>query len=159
MNFCTLEKYTTANKLTEEEIADFQEVFSLFDEDGSVTISTKELESVMAYLGQNSTEAGLQDLINEVDIDGDGAIDFNEFLTLMVGKSKEVNLEKELIGAFRVFDRDENGYIILGELKNVMASVGERLSDEEVMQMIREADIDRDSQINYEEFVAMMTLE
>ena len=159
MNFCTLEKYTTANKLTEEEIADFQEVFSLFDEDGSVTISTKELESVMAYLGQNSTEAGLEDLINEVDIDGDGAIDFNEFLTLMVGKSKDVNLEVELIGAFRVFDRDENGYIILGELKNVMASVGERLSDEEVMQMIREADIDRDSQINYEEFVAMMTLE
>ena len=159
MHFCTLEKYEVANKLTEEEIADFQEAFSLFDEDDSGTITIKELGSVMTSLGQNSTEAGLQDLINEVDIDGDGIIDFNEFLMLMVGKSKDVNTEEEFIEAFRVFDRDENGFISADELKNTMTNLGEKMSDEEVMEMIREADFDGDGQINYEEFVAMMILE
>lgn len=159
LNICTLEPHEMANKLTEAEIADYQEAFSLFDEDDSGTITIKELESVMTSLGQNSTEAGLQNLINDVDIDGDGILDFNEFLMLMVDKSKYVNKEYELIQAFRVFDRDGNGFIIPDELKNVMASVGGKLSDGEVTEMIREADIDGDFQINYEEFVAMMTLE
>ena len=159
LNICKLETHEMANQLTEEEIGDFQEAFSLFDEDDSGTITTKELGGVMESLGQNTTEAGLQNLINEVDIDGDGILDFNEFLMLMVGKSKDVNTEDELIEAFRVFDRDGNGFIIPGELKNVMASVGEKLSDGEVTDMIREADIDGDFQMNYEEFVAMMTLE
>ena len=159
LNICTLETHEMANKLTEEEIGDFQETFSLLDEDDSGTITTKELGGVMESLGQNTTEAGLQNLINEVDIDGDGILDFNEFLMLMVGKSKDVNTEDELIEAFRVFDRDENGYISAAELKSTMTNLGEMMSDEEVMEMIREADIDEDGQINYEEFVAMMILE
>ena len=79
--------------------------------------------------------------------------------TRLSNKSKDVDTENELIEVFRVFDRDGNGFIIPGELKNVMAGVGERLSDGEVTEMIREVDIDEDGQINYEEFVAMMILE
>uniref|UniRef100_A0A674A4P1 Calmodulin n=1 Tax=Salmo trutta TaxID=8032 RepID=A0A674A4P1_SALTR len=87
-----------ADQLTEEQIAEFKEAFSLFDKDGDGTITTKELGTVMRSLGQNPTEAELQDMINEVDAD-----------------------------------------------------------DEEVDEMIREADIDGDGQVNYEEFVQMMT--
>jgi EF hand len=56
--------------LTEEQIAEFKEAFSLFDKDGDGTITTKELGTVMRSLGQNPTEAELQDMINEVDADG-----------------------------------------------------------------------------------------
>lgn len=57
----------------------------------------------------------------------------------------------------QVFDRDGNGFITAAELRHVMTTLGEKLSDEEVDEMIREADVDGDGQINYEEFVALMT--
>merc|ERR1712151_427786 len=64
--------------------------------------------------------------------------------------------EEELIEAFKVFDRDGNGFISAAELRHVMTNLGEKLTDEEVDEMTREADVDGDGQINYEEFVKMM---
>ncbi|KAJ3191747.1 hypothetical protein HK101_007440 [Irineochytrium annulatum] len=145
-----------ADQLTEEQIAEFKEAFSLFDKDGDGTITTKELGTVMRSLGQNPTEAELQDMINEVDADGNGTIDFPEFLTMMARKMKDTDSEEEIKEAFKVFDKDGNGFISAAELRHVMTNLGEKLTDEEVDEMIREADVDGDGQINYEEFVKMM---
>nr|BAQ56021.1 yellow cameleon X 2.60 [synthetic construct] len=152
-----LEFVTAARMHTEEQIAEFKEAFSLFDKDGDGTITTKELGTVMRSLGQNPTEAELQDMINEVDADGDGTIYFPEFLTMMARKMKYTDSEEEIREAFRVFDKDGNGYISAAELRHVMTNLGEKLTDEEVDEMIRVADIDGDGQVNYEEFVQMMT--
>ena len=95
-------------------------------------------------------------MINEVDMDGNGTIDFPEFLSLMARKMKETDTEEELMEAFRVFDRDCNGFISAAELRHVMANLGEKLSEEEIDEMIKEADLDGDGAINYEEFVRMM---
>merc|ERR1712146_46136 len=143
-------------QLTEEQIAEFKEAFSLFDKDGDGTITTKELGTVMRPLGQNPTEAELQDMINEVDADASGTIDFPEFLNLMAKKIKDTDSEEEIKEAFKVFDKDGNGFISAAELRHVMTNLGEKLTDEEVDEMIREADVDGDGQINYEEFVKMM---
>ena len=64
-----------ADQLTEEQIAEFKEAFSLFDKDGDGTIATKELGTGMRFLGQNPTEAEIVGEINEVDADGNGSID------------------------------------------------------------------------------------
>ena len=97
-----------ADQMTHEQIAEFKEAFSLFDKDGDGTITTKELGTVMRSLGQNPTEAELQDMINEVDQDGSGSIDFPEFLTLMSRKMHDTDTEEEIKEAFRVFDKDGN---------------------------------------------------
>jgi len=129
-----------ADQLTEEQIAEFKEAFSLFDKDGDGTITTKELGTVMRSLGQNPTEAELADMINEVDADGNGTIDFPEFLTMMARKMKDTDSEEEILEAFKVFDKDGNGFISAAELRHIMTNLGEKLSDEEVDEMIREAD-------------------
>ncbi|KAK9146558.1 hypothetical protein Sjap_006461 [Stephania japonica] len=145
-----------ADVLTEEQIVEFQEAFCLFDKDGDGCITIEELATVIRSLDQNPTEQELHDMISEVDIDGNGTIEFGEFLNLMAKKMKETDAEEELKEAFKVFDKDQNGYISANELRHVMINLGEKLTDEEVEQMIREADLDGDGQVNYEEFVRMM---
>ncbi|KAM9294022.1 calmodulin-like isoform 2-T2 [Gastrophryne carolinensis] len=146
-----------ADQLTEEQIAEFKEAFSLFSKDGDGTITTTELGPVMRSLGQNPTEAELQDMINKVNADGNGTIDFPEFLTIMARNMKDTDPEEEIREAFRVFDKDGNGFIRAAEFRFIMTKLGECLTEEEVDEMMKEADIDGDGQVNYEEFVQMMT--
>ena len=110
----------------------------------------------MRNLGQNPSEEELKQMIREVDLDGNGTIDFKEFLCLMVKKMKGTDTEEELIEAFKVFDRDGNDYITAHELRYIMSSLGEDIKPQEIDDMIKEADTDNDGQINYTEFVNMM---
>ena len=146
-----------AHQLTEEQIDELKEAFSLFDKDGDGNITSEELGAVLRSLDQNPTETELQDMINEVDEDRDGTISFQEFTTMMGRKTEGTNREAELRKAFSLFDKDSNGLISADELRHVMKTLGEHLSEDEIDQMMREADTDGDGQINYEEFVAMMS--
>ncbi|NP_001151507.2 calmodulin [Zea mays] len=141
-------------QLTKKQIEEFREAFSLFDKDGDGTITTKELGTVMRSLGQSPTEEELQEMVDEVDADGSGAIDLQEFLTLLARQMREASGadEDELREAFHVFDQDQNGFISRDELRHVLQNLGERLSEEELAEMLREADADGDGQINYSEF-------
>lgn len=74
---------------------------------------------------------------------------------MMARKMKDTDSEEEIREAFRVFDKDGNGYISAAELRHVMTNLGEKLTDEEVDEMIREADIDGDGQVNYEGYYSV----
>ena len=101
-----LTRFGGAGELTDEQIAEFKQAYGLFDKDGKGYITPDDLGVVMRSLGQNPTEAELLDMINEVDADGNGVIDFPEFCQLMARKMNDKDPEEELIEACRVFDRD-----------------------------------------------------
>uniref|UniRef100_A0A0D9Y176 EF-hand domain-containing protein n=1 Tax=Leersia perrieri TaxID=77586 RepID=A0A0D9Y176_9ORYZ len=155
--------------MRQEQISELREAFSFFDKDGDGCITLEELDTVVRSLGQNPTREELAEMIRDVDADGNGTIEFAEFLALMARKKKasssssshveeEDDADEELREAFKVFDKDQDGLISAAELRHVMISLGEKLSDEEVEQMIREADLDGDGQVNFDEFVRMMML-
>ncbi|KAH7424218.1 hypothetical protein KP509_12G095500 [Ceratopteris richardii] len=143
--------------LSKEQIEEFRQAFKLFDKNGDGTVTTLELGGVMRSIGLNPTGAELQDMINEVDVDSSGTVDFNEFLLLMSRKMKETDSEEELQEAFKVFDRDHDGFISAAELRYVMTNLGEKLTGDEIHEMIREADLDGDGKVSFQEFVRMVS--
>ena len=99
-----------AEKLSEEQIEEFKEQFALLDTEGKGNITAENLGKVLRSLGQNPTDTELQDMIREVDANGDGVVDFFDFLTTMRTKmseaeDKEEDKEEDR-DAFRIFDID-----------------------------------------------------
>jgi len=145
-----------AEQLTEEQIEEFKEAFELFDNDHDGTVTTAQLGTVLRSLGQNPTEAELRDMINEVDADGNGTVDFPEFCCLMSHKMKDTDSEYDIKQAFHAFDKDGSGFCTAADLRHIMCNLGEKLTDEEVDEMVREADVDGDGRININNFVSSM---
>ena len=143
--------------ITEDKMNEFKEAFNIFDKDRDGYITAKELGDLIRNLGQTPSEAELQNMINEVDINNNGAIDFKEFLDIMIKKLKDSENEEELIEAFKIFDKDGNGLIGSEELLNVMVTLGETSNIKEIEDLIKEVDLDRDGLINYEEFVKLIS--
>ncbi|GFP91414.1 calmodulin-2/4 [Phtheirospermum japonicum] len=86
----------------------------------------------MTNLGEKLTDEEVNEMICEADVDGDAQINYKEFVKLMARKMKDTDSEEELKEAFRVFDKDQNGFISAAELHHVMTNLGEKLTDEEV---------------------------
>merc|ERR1712025_349846 len=136
--------------------AEFKEAFDEFDKDHSGTISPEELLGVLRAMGQNPTEDELLNLVLEVDIDGNGTIEFEEFLTMMKKKASEADEEADLREAFKIFDRDKDGFISMKELKKVCSMLGTMLTKEELDEFMAEADKDGNGKLDYDEFVKML---
>jgi len=145
-------------RLTEGQIAEFKEAFSLFNKAQDGFITQKELGLAMRSLGHNPTEAELGDMINEVDLDGNGVIDFPEFL-LMMARKNSPDQEAEIKDAFKVFNKSGSGRLTKDELKTALTALGEKLTDEEIGEMMEEADLDKDGGLKYDEFVKIMMVE
>ena len=136
---------------SEDPIQQYRKAFSVYEMEDEGKISKKDLGIVMRSLGQNPTEAELQDMINEVDADRKGTIEFHEFLSMMERKKDYIESEDEVLAAFRVFDDDGTGFVSADELREVLTSLGEKLTDEEVEELFSEGEINADGLINYQD--------
>lgn len=143
-------------KLKPDELAAFKEAFDTFDRNSDATISTKELHAAMRRAGQNPTESEVQDMINSVDVDGSGFVEFPEFCKLMYKKISDSDTENELKETFRVFSKDNEGCITAEELKFVLTHLPGKVTYKEIDEMIKTVDKNGDGKINYSEFRVMM---
>jgi len=146
-----------ADQLTEEQIAEFKSAYKAHSKDDETPLQNKDLGTVVRSLGFYPSEAEVAQMIEEWDAEGMGWIDIADFLKLMAKQIKEpVMTEEEIRSAFRVFDKESNGFISATELRHVLMGVGEPLQEEEMDELIRNAEVDGDGQVNYEEFVSRM---
>merc|ERR1711937_1017742 len=143
-------------ELTEEQKQEIREAFDLFDTDGSGAIDAKELKVAMRALGFEPKKEEVKKMISDINKDGDGTIDFDEFMMMMTAKMGEKDSREEIIKAFRLVDDDETGRISFKNLKRVAKELGETMTDEELQEMVDEADRDGDGEINEEEFLRIM---
>lgn len=124
-----------------EEMRQYREAFSLFDKDHDDIIAPQELGVVLRSCGLSPSEADLQKIQQQVG----RKIDFDTFVKVAQNfKANNRETEDDIREAFRVFDKDGTGYVSVAELKHAMISLGERLTEEEVDELTREADIDAD---------------
>uniref|UniRef100_A0A8D3DH55 Troponin C, slow skeletal and cardiac muscles n=1 Tax=Scophthalmus maximus TaxID=52904 RepID=A0A8D3DH55_SCOMX len=141
-------------QLTDEQKNEFKAAFDIFVQDAEDgCISTKELGKVMRMLGQNPTPEELQEMIDEVDEDGSGTVDFDEFLVMMVRCMKDDSkgkTEEELAELFRMFDKNADGYIDLDELKMMLESTGEAITEDDIEELMKDGDKNNDGKIDYD---------
>lgn len=110
----------------------------------------------MRALGFEPSKEEIRKLISQIDKDGSGTVEFSEFLAMMTTKMGERDSREEMLKAFRLFDDDESGKISFKNLKRVAMELGEIISDEELQEMIDEADRDGDGEVSQEEFIRIM---
>ncbi|CAG5110485.1 Oidioi.mRNA.OKI2018_I69.chr2.g4884.t1.cds [Oikopleura dioica] len=115
--------------LPKELVDEIRTTFKIFDQDDDGKITTKELGTVLRSLGQNPTDGELQELINQVDYNRNGVIEFDEFVDLMMRDYAKVDHESEISHAFRQFSPDINFTIPIKEVIDTLEIIGIRESE------------------------------
>eukprot|EP00039_Didymoeca_costata_P019999 m.339674 g.339674 ORF g.339674 m.339674 type:complete len:152 (-) comp18908_c0_seq1:974-1429(-) len=149
--------------MTKELKDQLKEIFKTYDDkgEGSLDLATavKAIRSVGESL--NSEELGeyLKDKGASTDKQGNPTLSLEHFNDLVCGSIYGDNSQKqqELQNAFQVFDMEKKGVIKASEMRYVMTNLGERFSIEEVEELINEAHVDSGGNINYNNFISMMT--
>ncbi|XP_021806486.1 calcium-dependent protein kinase 34 [Prunus avium] len=143
-----------AGCLSEEEIMGLKEMFKSIDTDNSGTITLEELKQGLAKQGTKLSEFEAKQLMEAADADGNGTIDYDEFITATMHLNR-MDREEHLYTAFQHFDKDNSGYITTEELEQALREYGMH-DGRDIQEIIAEVDADNDGRINYDEFCAMM---
>merc|ERR1712146_496642 len=130
--------------LTEEQLDEIREAFNLFDGDASGAIDVRELKAAMRALGFEVKNEELKKMVSDVDNDGNGTIEFAEFLEMITGKMGEKDSCEDIEKVFKLFDDDNTNKISFRNLARVAEELGENIDDEELQDMINQADRDGD---------------
>ncbi|XP_030430389.1 caltractin-like isoform X2 [Gopherus evgoodei] len=144
--------------LTEEQKQQLREAFDLLDTDGTGTVDVKDLKVSIRALGYEPKKEEMKKIISEVDKEGSGKINFDSFLYAMTQKMSEPESREDILKAFKLFDDNGTGKISFQNLKRVASEIGENLTDEELQEMIDEADVDGDGEVNEQEFLRIIRM-
>jgi calmodulin len=120
--------------------------------DHSGKISKLELKKVLHALHIKANDNELQQLLNQMDSDHSGEIDFNEFKTVMGGSFFKKHSKQELQAAFKKFDEDGNGYITANELNHILSRMGRHLSRQDIDAMVKSLDSSGSGKISFDDF-------
>ncbi|XP_052790146.1 troponin C-like isoform X1 [Mya arenaria] len=146
-------------KVSEKQFTDAKQTFHLYLKKGTEEVATKDLDQLFKAMALHIDDDKLKDWADEMDEDATGCIDWAKFKILFERKCKEDEEEKELKEAFRVLDNQKKGVIPVDDLRWILKSLGDDITEEEIDDMIAETDTDGSGTVDYEEFKSLMSSE
>lgn len=144
-----------AEHLTIEEVEVIRDMFALMDTDGDGKVTYQELKAGLRKVGSQLAEPEIKLLMDVADVDGNGVLNYGEFVAVTIHLQRMEN-DEHFRKAFIFFDKNGNGYIELDELRDALADGSGETDDDVLHEIMQEVDTDKDGQISYDEFVAMM---
>eukprot|EP01033_Poteriospumella_lacustris_P006698 gene6696-4829_t len=146
------------DRLSVEEIAEFREIFNLVDKDGGGCITKVELGELMDTLGIDADPEEIEHMIAEIDQDGNGNIDFEEFVAVMSRKVEASYSADQVKNAFKIFEVPGHPGMIKAEnLVKALCTYGaEKLTEAQAKDLVSQLDTDAAGMVNYMEYVGMM---
>ena len=142
--------------MSAEPVREARDVFNMMDANNDGFIDPDDLRITMNTLGYELNPSEIQRLVMELDPQNTGKIDFQNFADLIRQKMAEKEHIEEIQMAFQMLDTDKKGKITFSDLKKVAKELGENITDQELHEMINEADQDNDGEISFEEFVSVI---
>ncbi|EPS73534.1 calcium-dependent protein kinase 8, partial [Genlisea aurea] len=144
-----------AEHLSVEEVAGIKEAFDMMDSEKKGKINLEEFKVGLQKLGHQIPETDIQILMEAADVDGDGTLNYGEFVAVSVHLRKMAN-DEHLHKAFAFFDRNGSGYIEIEELRDALSDEDGANSEEVITAIMHDVDTDKDGKISYDEFAGMM---
>jgi len=137
-----------------DDTEEFRDAWGLFDKQGDGKVECGELGDILRAFKLNPTQAEVKKTVAEIDTSGEKRITFEEFLPIYhtFSKKKTGGSFEHFAEAFRIFDRESNGMVSMAEIRHLLTSLGERLSNSEV-EILTSGREDSNGMVNYEEFV------
>ncbi len=144
--------------MSKDELAEFREIFNLVDKDKGGSISRDELGELMDTLGIRASKEEIDLMINEIDEDNNGEIDFEEFVAVMSRKVNANYTSTEVKSAFKAFEiNGSSGYVTIDSLRKALMSYGtEKLSLQQANDLLSQLEQDTQGRVNYIDYVNMM---
>merc|ERR1711992_442124 len=161
-NFADIDfdEITEATALEVDEIKVLKLCFNLFDVKKQDFLGADDLDDILRAMGFRPSKEELKEILEEIDEDGSGEIEFEEFCQLcakfLIEEPDEETMKAELKEAFRCFDKEANGLITTDQLREIIAEVDTKLTSEDLDGIIEEIDEDGSGTMDFDEFCAMM---
>ena len=138
----------------ESEIKEHQEAFNIFDHDKDKKLNKEEARYAYMALGWNFSEEELNKIMQEKA--KDNLISFEGFSNYLFDRSKDAEIEEEIMETFAEMDKDRDGKINAKDLKYLLYSIGEKFEDEEINEIIRETSSTNDGYFSYKDMVRLI---
>ncbi|XP_051577402.1 myosin regulatory light chain 2, smooth muscle minor isoform-like [Xyrauchen texanus] len=136
----------------QSQIQEFKEAFNMIDQNRDGFVDKEDLHDMLASLGKNPADDYLEAMMTEAP----GPINFTMFLTMFGEKLNGTDPEEVIRNAFACFDEEGTGFIQEDYLRELLTTMGDRFTEEEVDELFREAPIDKKSNFNYVEFTRIL---
>ncbi|XP_075220903.1 troponin C, isoallergen Bla g 6.0101-like [Lycorma delicatula] len=147
--------------LSQEQVELLKKAFNAFDQEKKGFIGTEMIGTILEMLGHAQTESQVEAIVHEINGDGSGQLEFEEFCLLaskfLVEEEDEESMQQELREAFRLYDKEGNGYITTAVLREILAELDPNITSGDLDMIIEEIDSDGSGTVDFEEFMAVMT--
>ncbi|XP_074102694.1 troponin C type IIb isoform X2 [Cotesia typhae] len=149
-----------SGKMDDEQVQMLKRAFSMFDSTKSGKIDKEKVRTILNTLSHTFDDQELELLLKQEDVDGNGVLNFDSFYRVATHFQEDDDdeaLQKELKEAFRLYDKEGNGYIPTSSLREILAALDDQITPDQMDGMIGEIDTDGSGTVDFDEFMEMMT--